>query len=81
MSNLEKALYLAAKAFVNAMEAGDVIENKKSKPATTNTSNGIPVCHGKAMYLSKFPDKRTGKNYYYCAEYKNENCKERVETE
>ena len=71
LTNLERALLCAAKAFIQAYSESD--GQKGATPASqpqkapqsrpTATSNDIPVCsvHGKAMRPSKYKE-----GQYYC---------------
>lgn len=71
LSNLEKALLHAARAFISVYsdsneQTHDTLPTPPQRTrqnAPTATSNDIPVCsvHGKAMRESKY-----GKNQYYC---------------
>lgn len=71
LSNLEKALLHAARAFIAVLEGSEgsthatpaAPQRNERQNVPTRTSNDIPVCsvHGKAMRESKY-----GKNQYYC---------------
>jgi len=71
LTNLERALFRAARAFIQAYneskDAGQGVgggaTQQKAQAVPTATSNGIPVCpsHGKAMRPSKYKE-----GQYYC---------------
>ena len=71
LTNLERALLHAAKAFIQAYNQSETTDlgvgshepNKALQARPTATSNGIPVCpkHGKAMRASKYKE-----GQYYC---------------
>ena len=71
MTNLEKALLHAARAFIAVYSDSEGVthaapaapQRNARQNVPTETSNDIPVCsvHGRAMKASKY-----GKNQYYC---------------